>query len=302
MQLKAADDKQRDIDALGALLTRPDAAGARPRIEDEIRTIHAGAKAEREAAYEIEFYCRDARNFVTIHGLRLDVDGVVAQFDHLILDRLLQIWVCESKSFAEGVAINEFGEWSAVLKGRRTPIPSPIEQNRRQIHVLDRAFESGLVRTPRRIIRLKPSFMSIVLLSTRTSIDRPQRETEELVSVVKADQLWTRIQRRFDEVPAWNLLRVVSADTIEGIGQRLVALHAPFAFNWPAKFGLATQAPPTPAHAATGRTPAGPSGLNCASCKVPVSFAEVDYCRLHSERFSGAIYCMPCQAKVASRM
>jgi len=44
MQIKAADDKQPQIDALSALLARPDVGPAtRRQIETEIRRIRAGA-------------------------------------------------------------------------------------------------------------------------------------------------------------------------------------------------------------------------------------------------------------------
>jgi hypothetical protein len=86
MQIKAADDKQPDIDALNALLARPNLdAGTRGRIESELRRIVAGAKGERDAAYEIEFDHGPSRKRMTIHGLRLEVEGRVAQIDHLII-------------------------------------------------------------------------------------------------------------------------------------------------------------------------------------------------------------------------
>ena len=114
MQIKLADDKQPQLDALEALLTRPDVDGAtRRRIEQEIRMIRAGVSGEREAAYEIEFHLGSHKNQMTIHDLRIECDGRVAQIDHLIINRLLDIWVCESKHFAEGVAINDHGEWVA---------------------------------------------------------------------------------------------------------------------------------------------------------------------------------------------
>jgi hypothetical protein len=43
MLIKAADDKQRDIDTLESLLTRPGLdAGAHRRIETELRRVQAG--------------------------------------------------------------------------------------------------------------------------------------------------------------------------------------------------------------------------------------------------------------------
>ena len=118
MRLKTADDRQPDIDALEALLTRPDIdASTRTQIDREIKTIRAGARGEREAAYEIDFHYAPNPNRAVIHDLRLEVDGRVAQIDHLIIDRCMTIWVCESKHFAEGVGVNEHGEWVRFFGG-----------------------------------------------------------------------------------------------------------------------------------------------------------------------------------------
>ena len=71
----------------------------------------------------------------------------MANIDHLILDRLLELWVCETKSFAEGVAINSHGEWERLAGDQRSGMPSPIEQNKRHMAVLRQVFEDGLVRS-----------------------------------------------------------------------------------------------------------------------------------------------------------
>ena len=44
-----------------------------------------------------------------IHDLRIECEGRVAQIDHLLIGRFLDIWVCETKNFSEGIAINEQG-------------------------------------------------------------------------------------------------------------------------------------------------------------------------------------------------
>jgi Nuclease-related domain len=108
VQIQPADDKQPQLDALAMLLERPDVdAPTRRRIEQEIGQVRAGAAGERDAAYEIEFHSADNVNRVTIHDLQLEVGGRVAQIDHLLLNRLLDTWVLESKHFAEGVSIND---------------------------------------------------------------------------------------------------------------------------------------------------------------------------------------------------
>ena len=98
---------------------------------------------ERDAAYAIEFHYGANKNRMTIHDLRIELDGRVAQIDHLIINRLLDIWVCESKHFSEGVAVDEHGEWVAFYDHRPYGIPSPVEQNRRHIAVLGRCVREG---------------------------------------------------------------------------------------------------------------------------------------------------------------
>src|SRR5438552_9188590 len=100
MLLKVADDKQPDIDALELLLIRSGLdAATKAKIDREIKNVRAGAQGEREAAHEIDFHYAKHPNRAVIHDLRLEVEGRVAQIDHLIIDRYLTIWVCESKHF-----------------------------------------------------------------------------------------------------------------------------------------------------------------------------------------------------------
>lgn len=149
MQIKAAGDRQSDILALERQLERPElAAATRRRIDEQIRNIRAGEKGERDAAYEIELWFGRSPNWATIHDLRIEVGELAAQIDHLIINRLAEIWVCESKSFAEGVSVNEHGEWTGWWNGRPDGMPSPIEQNRRHVELLSRAFDDGLVKAP----------------------------------------------------------------------------------------------------------------------------------------------------------
>ena len=104
MLLKTADDKSGDIDALEALLGRPDLdARQRRAIQDEIWSIRLGAKAETDAAYQLDFDLRDNKNWAVIHDLRIELEGQVAQIDHLVISRMLEVFVCESKSYTGGV-------------------------------------------------------------------------------------------------------------------------------------------------------------------------------------------------------
>ena len=303
MLLKTADDKAPDIQALEALLRRSDVdARTRRDIEDEIWSIRLGAKSEADAAYQLDFDLKESRSWVTIHDLRLDIDGQVAQIDHLVISRLLEVFVCESKSFTSGVKVNEHGEWTTFRGRLPVGVPSPVEQNRRHIAVLERAIKLGYVKLPRRIVAIKPTFLSRVLVSANGTISRPPRKKlAELDAVVKVDQFRTHTLQR--DLSTLSILKIVGSDTLEAFGRQLVALHQPRQVDWASRFGL-TETPPVPVVSPTpapGTQPTAPkpSGIQCASCGVEVTRAEASFCRFNKARFDGQIYCMPCQQQVA---
>ncbi len=229
----------------------------RRAIEQEIWSIRLGAKAESDAAYLIDFDLRDSRHWAVIHDLRLEVDGQVAQIDHLAISRMLEIFVCESKSFTGGVKVNEHGEWVTFNDRRPVGIPSPVEQNRRHIAVIERAIKVGPIKLPRRLVAIKPRFVNIVLVSENGTVGRPRRKLPELDAIVKADQFRTMLEKR--DFPSTDVLKLVGSDTLADFGRQLVALHRPMQRDWAARFGL--QAPPSSAEtptppAATATVPA----------------------------------------------
>lgn len=317
MLIKSADDRQGDIDALTALLARPELhAEGRPRIEQEIRTIRAGIAGERDAAYEIDFHYRDLPNRAVIHDLRIEVGGRIAQIDHLMIGRLLDVWVCESKHFAQGVGVNEHGEWVSFWNGKARGIPSPVEQNRRHIAVLNDAFSRGLVQLPKRLgVTLKPQLHSLILVSGGARISRPRtkaaaKRVDGLDTVIKVDQLKTTLDRQIDEMSAvgtfGSLARLISAESLLSIANQLVALHKPIEVDWAARFGLGpvSAVPPRPPAPEPGTAPSAaqaitvPSPLGdqrCASCGSVVSPKVAAYCTANPGRFAGRILCWDCQ-------
>jgi hypothetical protein len=298
--IKSADDKQPDIEALEALLARPSIhATTKSKVEREIKTLRAGVKGERDAAYEIDFDFAKATNRVVIHDLRLEVDGRVAQIDHLIIDRFLTVWVCESKHFAEGVGVDEHGEWVAFYAARPQGIPSPIEQNRKHVAVLKDVFDQKLVEPKKRLgVTIKPDIKSVILVSNNARITRPKTKAgaaavDGLDSVMKVEKLRSAIAKDTEARPLSIIARTVSSNTIERLGRDLVALHRPIAFDWAARFGLVDQLA-APAVEAT-REPARRLPGACESCGTAISYGVARYSAEHSHLFRGRILCMTCQ-------
>ena len=176
MLIKSADDKTKDISSLESILTRSDLTNVtKKRIEQEIKNIHAGMKGEREAAYEINFHFEASPYWALIHDLIIECNGRVAQIDHLIINRKMDIWVCESKHFSEGIAINENGECNAFYNNKPYGVASPFEQNKKHTLVLESIFKLGLVKLPTRLgFNLNPSISSLILVSKNARITRPK--------------------------------------------------------------------------------------------------------------------------------
>jgi Nuclease-related domain. len=304
--IKVADDKQPQLDTLAALLRRPDVdAQTRKKIEDEIWAVRSGIQGERDAAYEIDFEYGPRDAFMVIHDLRLEFAGRVAQIDHLLINRALDVWVCETKAFREGVKIDDFGEWYRYGGKHARGMPSPVEQNRRHVDVLRDVFDKGPVRLPRRIVTLKPTIFPVVLISNHARIDRPRTKAARaavsgLDTVIKVEQLVRKIEQTFDERnPLGILAKVVAKETIENLARQLVALHKPAPLVGASRFGLPEQpaeTPTPPAKASGARKPEAAAGrVACSACGKPVSDKVSAYAREHADQFGGVILCWDCQ-------
>jgi hypothetical protein len=302
MLIKEANDRQGDIEALNGLLVRPGIDTAtRKGVEVELRRVQAGARGEREAAYEIEFHYAKNENRMTIHDLRVEVDGRVAQIDHLIIDRLLGIWVCESKHFSEGVAVDDLGEWTGFYNRRPFGIGSPIEQNRKHIAVLNDVFDQGLVALPKRLgITIKPKLHSLVLVSKNARITRPKTKAGRarvpgLDSVIKVDRLKSILDGDMDSQGVTAFRRIVGRGEIEKVARQLAGLHRPASIDWHARFGIADEVAAQPATQATASV--RPTRQECQACGKRVSLAVIAFSRAHGDAFGDRILCMDCQQR-----
>lgn len=312
MVIKPADDKESHVAGLERLAARPDAdAAIRKRIELDIRFQRAGMRGEREAAYEIDFtYGPTSENWVVIHDLRLVHLGRVAQIDHLLMNRLLQCYVLETKSFSEGVAVNDHGEFTQFYGGKPRGIASPLEQNEKHIAVLNSVLSSDLVQVPTRLgVALKPVCRSLVVVSKTARISRPSREFDGLANILKVDQLVTRLDKDWEKGSAAALLKIVSRETLRELAQQLSSLHEPAPLPNPARYGMAAEpaqvtraitpkppsALPAAVQAGAGPVAAQSEGSSCEGCSGPVSAAEARFCRLSKSKFGGRVLCRVCQ-------
>lgn len=269
MLLKSADpDHPRHLEQLRALQTvRLDAFQAN-WLRQELQRRQAGMAGERDAAYYIDNSFKDGRNHAVIHDLRLEVDGEVAQIDHLLIARLNTFYLLETKNFNGNLVINEQGEFTVEYGATRYGIPSPLEQSRRHARVLAKLLERlGIVGRLQKL----PDFVHAVLVHPKATIERPDPKRYDTSHVIKADQFSTWHERRADSAgiatALGSLMNARSSDTIREWGEKLVRQHrrAPGLqlpdFMDSAIRQLAAQArtSPSPAPPAAARPPSRPA-------------------------------------------
>ena len=240
MILKRIDNKDNQISELEHLLAIAP-KDRKPMIEKELRLLRAGIKGEQEAAYLIDFDFKPSANTMVIHDLRLKISNRVAQIDHLLIHRTLNIFVLETKWFHSKMKITEHGDfliWNNYKKAYGG-MASPFTQNERHIAVLADAFKK--IEMPSRIgMKLSPVFHSLVLISPEAVIERPSKY--DTSHIIKADILKQTVDNQFEANGFFenvrSLSRVVSTETVKDIGYRLIALHKPATFDYVAKFGI----------------------------------------------------------------
>ncbi len=292
MLVKTADSKQPNIDALTALARRHDVGAAtQKRIQQEIKSIRGGVAGEEEAAYEIDFYLAQRRNWAVIHDLRLEVEGRVAQIDHVLINRMLEVFLLETKHFSGGVGYNERGEWVRYWDGQPRGIDSPVEQNQKHKVVMEQAFGRSVISVPKRLgVQLKPSVKTLVLLSSKARISRPSgKQPPGHDSVIKVDQLVRTLDGQFDKMGVRETLgRVPNLITPTTLGEFALAMaeaHKPIRTDWAARFGIGS----------ADRSGLESAGGICAVCGASVSGIVAAFCHDNAARFGGRILCYKCQ-------
>ena len=313
MLLKSADDKTAQLQELTLLLEHPDVpADTRPKIQKQLHALRRGIQGEQESAYEIDFHFKGNSQWVVMHDLRFEHQGRVAQIDHVLISRFLDVFVLESKNYAASVDINAMGEFSArYASGFSTGIKSPLRQNEQHIAVLRELWHSLPLPLPP---GLAPHFYNVVLFHPKAIINRPP--DGGFVDVIKADALQDWIDAAINrtlQTGAGRKPHLASVEQLLAAAAMLQAQHRPLTPNYRARFDLSPQLAPRNAREAALQTmdqisdkarrnaglPPDDSRVACHDCQVALSTAVIAYCRSHGERFKQRLLCMSCQPAYA---
>jgi len=246
MIIKRMDSKQEEITELTRILEGKLTSYQRFLIERELKAIKSGVSGEKDSAYYIDFYFGNSKNWAVIHDLRLEHKGQVAQIDHLLMNRFFDIYVLETKNYSYKLKVTPEGEFQAYYGKEYIGISSPIEQNKRHIHLLDLFLRHHDI-LPKRIgIPIRPRFKNIILVSPKSIIVWPPEKKFDTSSVIKADTLRSKIDQ---EVDKWNPLTDIAtiskfcpSATLMETARILARFHTrPKKVDFRARLGLSVQ-------------------------------------------------------------
>ena len=276
MIFKTKDSQEAKLARLNRELQSALMSTERRRLERELAITKSGIHGEEDTAYQINFFLEKAKNWTVIHDLRLEWKGRVAQIDHLVFNRMLEVYVVEGKNYTTKIR-HANGGWEREVYGRWEGIASPVEQNEMHIAVLKEVIKEANLAPKRLGMPMPFSFFNVVLVAPTCSITGTFPNGTR---VYRRDAFTKEIEKA-DGSPL-SVLKVVAPQTLHDFTRKLAGFH----IAAPASGGIRKSAP---APSMTFNFQA------CANCGVAVSAAVARYCAARPNRFSGQCLCRKCQ-------
>ncbi|MCH8530724.1 MAG: NERD domain-containing protein [Saccharospirillum sp.] len=213
------------------------------QVKGDILKLKAGHSAEQTAAHLLDKQFQESKRAILLHDLRLDLDGDVAQIDHLSINRFGFVMLYETKSFSTGIKIDDegvFWRWDGYAK-RYIEIPSPILQSQRHEVTLKNALK---------VIGYEAlHFRHYVLVDYKAKLIKPKNGTFE--NVCRPDRLedvWKKEEKgpiKLNELGAGlkGLGRLVGGkalgpEQLQDVGEKLAQMHTPLQMDVWSRYGL----------------------------------------------------------------
>jgi len=305
MRIKQADDKTKRLQLLESLQASP-MLDVRQKtwLREEHWRVKQGIAGERDAAFHIDSLMRNGQNTAVLHDLRLVVDDEVAQIDHLVMNRLMDFILVETKCYTGHVDINELGEFTVRYgNGKQVGVASPLAQSERHARVLAKLLDK-LGITGR--LGSQPKFHHLVMFHPKAIIERPDAKKLDTSNVIKADQFGQWRERWVEDASALTVLtgaiNMRGRDTVKEWAELLALQHQPVDllalpdFMKPRERPAVPESPAPSEQASTPTIAIGPEGapakrLICAQCGSKISYPEGKFCWNNPQRFGGTQYC-----------
>lgn len=235
MILKKIDNKDAQIETLQKLLQKSTSEKQQEAIQLEYLKLKNGYESEKENAYLIDFYLKDSKNTLVLHDLRLSHNGMTAQIDHLLINKL-EIVLLESKFFSGLLEIKNDGSLEVSYEKKVVAYPNPIEQSKRHLQVLKDMLKDGGFLTNK--LHQQISFRNQVIINPKTKV-----KNENLPkSFLKADSFISHWKEEKEKISLFQAIKLLvgmkSEDTINEIAKFLISQHVPYNFNYEQKYKI----------------------------------------------------------------
>jgi hypothetical protein len=241
--IKTRDSKKADFAELNFLAKRLDLnAQQLAGIQQVIHNLTEGDEGEKDSAYQIDLHLKDSKDWAVIHDLRIEHNGFVAQIDHVLISRWLEIYVVETKHYnATSLEFNEMGECTATYPQKgKIGIDNPLKQNNNHIFLFKSLCKT--LPLPKYLgISFNPYFESIVLVSNSNRIFRPKGfdtnnviKTEQIIEYLGARSM---IKQSFG-AKLRKFYRKIDEPTLKAVAELLIGQHRPMKTNYKEKFKI----------------------------------------------------------------
>lgn len=237
MILKHIDDKSKQLETLRGLLVNSKSETQKKLINADLKRVESGYQAEKENAYYLDFVFEKSKNVLLLHDIRLEHNGRVAQFDHILISRF-GIELLETKSAKGTMTINSDG--SLTLKNNKyvNTYPNPLEQSKRHALVLKEFIDSHELLSKRVDIFGGIEISSKVLIHPKTNITNKKLPD----GFERGDSFVSNRNKELENVSFFKAITLISKayniDKAKEIAQLLIDAHSPVEFDYAKKFKL----------------------------------------------------------------
>lgn len=179
MIIKTADPVDEIVEAMRIAADASESPRQRAAILKRIDATIIGAQGEREVAYHLAHAYGSDPEHLVIHDLGIEVDGLGAQIDHLVIRSDGLIACLETKTWSAAMRQEADGSWTAKYGSDTRPVSSPTEQARRHSQTVARLTSEA-------------HCVPIVVVPSDCRLDR---KSDDGVDVVRADLVASHINR-----------------------------------------------------------------------------------------------------------
>lgn len=237
MILKHIDDKSKQIETLRDLLVKSKSEAQKKMIDADLKRVEAGYQAEKENAYYLDFAFDKSKNVFLLHDIRLEYNGRVAQFDHILISRL-GIELLETKSAKGTMTINDDGSLTLKNGNYTNTYPNPLEQSKRHALVLREFIDAHELLSKRVDVFGGIEISNKVLIHPKTNVTNKKLPE----GFERGDSFVSNRTKEIDNVNFFKAIALLSKayniEKAKEIAQLLIDVHTTIEFDYTKKFKL----------------------------------------------------------------